>query len=434
MSFRSTLFWAIVATVVAMAAIERGARAVATAGADRLEARLEGRLDDAVADLESLLREAVGGSGDPAALRSEREPGAVYTPVPGGAGLVGPLPEVDRGPAWAARTVRLRDGAIVSVAVPLAWWERYARDAGRLEALAVPLLLAVAFAVASGLAHRLTGPLRDLTVATERLADESFAGTVPIPAGDDELARLARSFDRARDAVRSRIDRERTFTRFVSHELRTPLSALKLQVERASLPGVDPADVTPRLERSVRRLEQVLTALLHLARAHERDDAAHGRAPLREVIADVAEAARDGGGAVLAVSDATPPGAQVRDARLLRQALANLIDNAVRHGSTRAALRAWTDGASLEIRVVDDGPGVDAAVLPHLAEPFRRGDTSAEGLGLGLTLVAAIAERLDGELVLRNRDAGFEAALRIPRLVSFVPDVASESESPPGHE
>ena len=434
MNFRTTLFWAIVATVVAMAAIERGARAVAAAGADRLEARLELRLDDAVADLESLLREAVDGSGDPGALRSEREPGAVYTPVPGGAGLVGPLPEVDRGPGWASRTVRLQDGAIVSVAVPLAWWERYARDEGRLELLAVPPLLAVAFAVASWLAHRLTGPLRELTVATERLADDRFAGTVPIPAGDDELARLARSFDRARVAVRSRIDRERTFTRFVSHELRTPLSALKLQIERASLPGVEPADVTPRLERAVLRMEHVLTALLHLARADERDDGARGHALLRDVIADVVEAARDGGGATLIVSDATPPGASVRDARLLRQALANLIDNAVRHGSTRAAMRAWADGSRLEIRVVDDGPGVDPAILPHLAEPFRRGQTSADGLGLGLTLVAAIAERLEGELVLRNRDVGFEAALRIPRLVTLGTESAPGPPSRPRHQ
>lgn len=420
MSFRSSLFWTIVATVATIAALERGTRIAATVVADRVDVRVEARLDDAVADLEALLREAVEGlnrnDGDE---RVEREPEAVYAPVPDGPELVEALPTAERGPGWASRSVRLQDGAIVSVAVPLAWWERLGRNPGRLEWAIVPILVLVAFATASWATRRLTAPLRALSVVTERMADDRFVEPVPVPPGDDELARLARSFEQTREAIRTLLERERTFTRFVSHELRTPLSALKLHIERAQLPGVDPADVAPALERNVRRMEDVLNALLRLARATERGEArrAGDGASLRGLIADVTSAVDPAGQARLVVSDATPAGTFVRDAQLVRQALTNLIDNALRHGSRRAALRAWTDGDRLEVRIVDDGPGVDEDTLRRLTEPFYRGRTDSSGLGLGLALVATIADALQGELILRNRDAGFEAALRLPGIV-----------------
>ena len=280
-----------------------------------------------------------------------------------------------------------------------------------LDLIDLPVSLALAFVLAGWLSRRLTRPLRALTRATEQLAAEQVPEPLAVPAGDDDLARLARSFNRMSAALRALLDRERTLTRYATHELRTPLSALKLQVERAQRHAAAPASTLDAMARNVVRMEEVIGALLQLTRTGERDRTPHGlNETIEEVFAALPPAVR---GRVDLMS--LPPDVRVTDAALVQRALHNLVDNALAHGAIPVQVHVGRDGDDLTLRVRDRGPGVPEGALADLTRPYVR--SASGGTGLGLALVAFIAQTLGGELALRNLEPGFEATLRLPIVV-----------------
>lgn len=280
-----------------------------------------------------------------------------------------------------------------------------------LDLIDLPLSIALAFVVAGWLSRRLTRPLRNLTRATEQLAAEQFPEPLPVPDADDDLARLARSFNRMSAALRALLERERTLTRYATHELRTPLSALKLQVERAQRHAAAPSATLDAMARNVVRMEEVIGALLQLARTGERDRAVHGLTDvIDEVFAALPPTVR---GRVDLMS--LPPEVRITDAALVQRALHNLVDNALAHGAVPVQVHVGRDGGTLTLRVRDRGPGVAEGALADLTRPYVRSTTG--GTGLGLALVAFISQTLGGDLVLRNLQPGFEANLRLPIVV-----------------
>jgi signal transduction histidine kinase len=282
-----------------------------------------------------------------------------------------------------------------------------------LDVLDLPVFVALALLTAGWLSRRLERPLRALTRATEQLAAERFPEPLPVPEGDDDVARLARSFNRMSATLRALVERERTLSRFATHELRTPLSALKLQVERAQRAERPNPATLEAMARNVRRMEEVIEALLSLARTGERDRTPHGLADLvDEVLAALPPAVR---GRVDLMS--IPPDVAVTDGALIQRALHNLVDNALAHGAVPVHVHLNRDGADLTLRVRDRGPGVPEDALAHLARPYYRTADRGGGMGLGLALVAFIAQTLDGDLAMRNLDPGFEATLRLPVVV-----------------
>ena len=277
-----------------------------------------------------------------------------------------------------------------------------------LDLLDLPVAIALAVVVAGWLSRRLTRPLRSLTQATEQLANEQFPEPLPVPEGHDDLARLARSFNRMSAALRALVERERTLTRYATHELRTPLSALKLQVERAQRNAPVPAAALDAIARNVVRMEEVIGALLQLARSGERD---RTPAALVDVIDET----------FLALSPtvrsrvdlmSVPLDVRITDGALVQRALHNLIGNALAHGAVPVQVYVGRDGETLTLRVRDRGPGVPEGALADLTRPFVR--SAAGGTGLGLALVAFIAQTLGGEISLRNLHPGFEASLKLP--------------------
>lgn len=279
-----------------------------------------------------------------------------------------------------------------------------------LDLLDLPITLALAVLVAGWLSRRLTRPLRSLTRATEQLANEQFPEPLPVPEGNDDLARLARSFNRMSAALRALVDRERTLTRYATHELRTPLSALKLQVERAERHAAAPTPTLEAMGRNVRRMEEVIGALLQLTRSGERD---RTPTPLVDVVDETFAALSP---MVRSRVDlmSVPPDVRVTDGALVQRALHNLVGNALAHGAVPVQVYVGRDGDCLTLRVRDRGPGVPDGALAELTRPFVR--SAAGGTGLGLALVAFIAQTLGGELALRNLRPGFEASLRLPIL------------------
>ena len=280
-----------------------------------------------------------------------------------------------------------------------------------LDLIDLPLSIALAFAVAGWLSRRLTRPLRTLTRATEQLAAAQFPEPLRVPDGDDDVARLARSFNRMSAALHALLERERTLTRYATHELRTPLSALKLQVERAQRHATAPTATLDAMARNVLRMEEVIGALLQLARTGERDHVPHALTDvIDEVFAALPPAVR---GRVDLMS--IPPEVHITDAALVQRALHNLVDNALAHGAVPVQVHVGRDGGTLTLRVRDRGPGVAEGALADLTRPYVR--STSGGTGLGLALVAFITQTLGGDLALRNLQPGFEANLRLPIVV-----------------
>jgi len=207
---------------------------------------------------------------------------------------------------------------------------------------------------------------------------------------------------------------ERAFAAHAAHSLRTPLAGLSAQLELARTQA--PVEMQPRLELAhdaARRLGGVVEALLTMARAS-------GLPPWRDfaprLLLPVAMARRID-------VDATPLDAAPQlagDPDLLAVAVANLVDNAARHGASHVRLDAGRDAESQRIQVTDDGPGVDVERLAALRSALQRFDATGEvesTLGLGLTLAASVARAHGGQVdleCLARPGEGFCVRLRWP--------------------
>ena len=281
-----------------------------------------------------------------------------------------------------------------------------------LDLLDLPVTLGLAILVAGWLSRRLTRPLRTLTRATEQLANEQFPEPLPVPEGDDDLARLARSFNRMSAALRALVDRERTLTRYATHELRTPLSALKLQVERAQRHATEPNPTLDAMARNVRRMEEVIGALLQLTRSGERD---RTPAALVDVIEETFAALSP---TVRSRVDlmSLPPDVRITDGALVQRALHNLIGNALAHGAVPGpGLRRSGRRAPIAARA-----------RPRTGRPGGRPDRNSPDR----SCAAPPAARASGSRSSRSSrrrsvarcrcgtcDPGFEASLRLPIVV-----------------
>ena len=288
-----------------------------------------------------------------------------------------------------------------------------ARKAVRPFFFAFPLLLLlIVAAVRSG--------LRPLEAMAEEVSKRSLDHLEPLslPAVPNEAKPLADAIDRLLERLLAARDNERRFTSDAAHELRTPLAAIRIQLQVARLsPEVSQREkaldnVQSGLDRASRLVEQ----MLGLARLDPLATLAQTTSmPTRDFLSDTLVDMRD----VYPEADfliESPADLNLHgDVGLLRVALSNLVDNAIRYGGGRITLFARTGENCLELGVADQGPGVAVDELVHLRERFFRGAAvqSIAGSGLGLAIVERIAELHGATLVLNNRmNGGFEAALR----------------------
>jgi signal transduction histidine kinase len=400
MSFRRTVFVALVLAVL-------------------LSALLEGVLDLVVEELvsrheagrQTFVREMADrmATGDVAVVPAGSGPLRARVLAGDGSPLVHESFPADTS-GWLVEERPLPDGGRLQVALELGLVDRLLANRLVVDLLDIPIFVVLALLVASLLGHLVAAPVRALTRATEARASQRIPAEIAVPTGSDELSALATSVNRLTAALRGYAERERSFTLYASHELRTPLSALRLQLDRAQLGLVAPEEVLPALDRNVARLEELLKALLALTRFDDGDDAT---AELAALVAESIATMSTEGHRRVAIARAPAPGTRVRHPRLLQGAIANLVENALRHGRGTVELDVEASGRLVVVRVRDEGPGVPAEELRRLTEPFfRRADGG--GLGLGLAFVDRIAETLGGTLHLRTTERGFEATVTLP--------------------
>lgn len=250
------------------------------------------------------------------------------------------------------------------------------------------------------------GALRPLATLRDSLARRRGSDLSPLQmAAPTEVAPLVSHLNALFERIRGTLEAERRFTSQAAHELRTPLAGIRAQAESA-LGAVGDAERRHALERVVGacdRLSRIVSQLLTLARMDEAPIEASQPCRLneiaREVIADLAPAALAAGVDLALVADSAV--SITADPVLVGVLLRNLVDNAVRYSGrgrhVEVRVDAPRDGARL--LVVDDGPGVAARDLALLGQAFFRGGRSGEdGSGLGLSIVARIAQRHRAEV------------------------------------
>jgi signal transduction histidine kinase len=311
---------------------------------------------------------------------------------------------------------------------------RIARELGPTMAVLGGGVLAVGVAL---IAFVVFGPVRRRLRAVQDATEQLGKGDLSVRApehGGDEVAALARSFNRMAEELRIRAEKLQVSDRVrrqlladVSHELNTPLTAMRGYIETLSMPelALDP----PTRQRYVnivmeetQRLERIIGDLLDLARLEGGGTAIRqSRVEVAALFQRVAARherdlqARD----IRLVQRVEPDaGTLVGDPDRLEQAIQNLAANALRHtpeGGTMT-LSAERAGGGITLTVRDSGPGIAPEQLPHIFDRFYKGDASrksAGGSGLGLSIVKAIVERHGGSITARN-DAGAVFEIRLP--------------------
>ncbi|TMM43808.1 MAG: HAMP domain-containing histidine kinase [Actinobacteria bacterium] len=277
-------------------------------------------------------------------------------------------------------------------------------------------------AVAAVLARWILRPVGQLDDAAHRISAGALDARVPSGVGPPELRRLARSFNTMADDVTDALDRQRAFVAQASHQLRNPLTALRLRVEELGTFITDPAggDEHRLALEEADRLRRICDGLLALARAErgryhvEVEDAA---VTADERVAAWQPLARERGITLRRNGSGSAPVHAVPTA--VGQALDALIDNALKFSGPDATVEVTVvpDGDRVELRVVDDGPGLADALRRQATERFWRAPDAqnVDGSGLGLPIATVLVTASGGDLELLAADPrGLDARLRFP--------------------
>jgi two-component system OmpR family sensor kinase len=293
--------------------------------------------------------------------------------------------------------------------------------------IAGAIFVAAAGLGAYGLARAALSPVERLRREVAALSERDQAPGVQVPRTRDEIAALAQTMNQLLGRLQRALARQRALVADASHELRTPLAVLSGELELASRPGRTREELAAAVGAAgeeAARLARITEQLLVLARSDEDKMALRlERTDIRQLLTRCAgRAAGRGHAAGVSIQvDAAPGLAADIDPDRIREAVDNLVDNALRFApaGTRVTLAARPAGHDLVLDVSDCGPGFPADFLPHAFERFRRPDSgrarSDGGAGLGLAIVRAIASAHHGRAVAGNRPGGGAVvALELP--------------------
>ncbi|MGW0898578.1 sensor histidine kinase, partial [Streptomyces goshikiensis] len=306
-----------------------------------------------------------------------------------------------------------------------------------------PPLIGFAAALAWWVTGQALRPVAAIRTGLAAVTASELDRRVPDPGGADEIAELARTVNDTLDRLERSDARQRQFTADASHELRNPLAAVRSRLEVA-LESPDRESVAAALA-DTERLQRIAADLLLLARLDE-DGAGAGDGGRGGTGGGTGTGAGTGGGAgharsepvdlaLLAAEDVArrpEPRVAVRlearapvpasgDPARLERALANLVDNALRHARAGVTVRAGADpaGGWALLEVTDDGPGIPEADRDRVFERFVRLDPdrsrAAGGTGLGLAIAREIARAHGGDVrALASSAGGARLVLRVP--------------------
>lgn len=247
----------------------------------------------------------------------------------------------------------------------------------------------------------------DLMTQTARIISASdLSARLNLPKTDDEVSRLAETFDDMLDRLESSFDRERRFLADASHELRTPLTAMQSILSVMREHRRTPEDYERALDDLSEvnaRMRGLVERLLMMARSDSPAAMAHELVRLDELLCDICETVQPMAqqrGLVLNC-DCSEPLCLMGDTDALLRMFLNLIDNAIKyteHGTV--TVHAQAAGKLARVRIIDTGPGISQQDLPRIFDRFFRADPSRSepGFGLGLSIVRDVARQHHGNV------------------------------------
>ena len=295
------------------------------------------------------------------------------------------------------------------------------------------ILFAIVLASAGGyfLARKSLAPVADMSAQADHIGEFTIHDRLPIQNPDDELGRLAATFNRLLDRLDAAFERQRRFIADASHELRTPLAILQGESEVALSKEMRSSDEYREslaiLHQEARRLSRVVDDMFTLSRADAGQyPVAFREFYLDELACDCVQSMRSLAAAksISLLTNSDREFSILADESLVRRMLLNLLDNSIKYtpngGTVSITTRATADAA--EISVTDNGPGIPCELQPRIFERFFRGDQARSrsnpngGAGLGLSIAKWIAEAHHGALQLTcSSSAGTVFTARLPK-------------------
>ncbi|WP_424889768.1 sensor histidine kinase [Streptomyces sp. XH2] len=318
-----------------------------------------------------------------------------------------------------------RPGTAVSIAQPRSEIDRPLGSLAVVLAITAGVGVLLAATAGAWIARAGLRPVDRLTGAVEHIArTEDLAVRIPVE-GEDEIARLSRSFNAMTAALASSRDRQQQLIADAGHELRTPLTSLRTNIDllvRSEETGrAIPPEDRKELLASVRAQMAELAALIGDLQELSRPDAGPGTEPVQVIaLHEAAERAVERArlrGAGLSFRVRLESWYVRAEPAALERALVNLLDNAVKFSPPGGAVEVALSGTTGELTVRDHGPGIAPDELPHVFDRFWRSPSarSMPGSGLGLSIVARTVRQAGGEVALRPaQGGGTVASVRLP--------------------
>jgi two-component system sensor histidine kinase MprB len=301
-------------------------------------------------------------------------------------------------------------------------------------ALAVVAVAGIGLAAVLGraTAAAATAPVQRLSRAAETVARTGDTSHPIEVHGDDELGRLARSFNSMLAALGASIRRQRELVADASHELRTPVASIRTNVEvlkrsDADLPDEERSEILTEVVATTEEMSLLIADLLEVARHEETSGPAEWFRLDHEVLAAV-EQARQMHPTVTVTLDAEQS-TVVGTAPRVRRAVLNLVDNAAKWSPPGQCVDVTAHGTTVTVQ--DHGPGIPPDDLDRVFDRFYRSAAARgrPGSGLGLSIVRQVAEDHGGTVEATNTDRGARFTLRLPRPASLADDFRHSSSS-----
>ncbi len=287
--------------------------------------------------------------------------------------------------------------------------------------LRIGLAILISGLVCYGLSRLLTGRLRQLQLASRRLADGELDTRLQVrERGGDESDELARDFNSMAQQLQERVQAQKRLLADVSHELRSPLARLRVALALAQEDKTKTDSYLQRIERETERLEDLIGQLLASQSASSPLDAHIDLVPLLQQLCEDANFEGQASGKQLQLHTRLPHAIVSSTSDLLHKSFENILRNALTHTHDHTEVTIELDrvGPTYRIRVEDNGPGVPQAELDHIFGEFYRVDTARSrdsgGYGLGLAIARRAIARHGGSIHAENTDRGLRITVTLP--------------------
>ena len=314
---------------------------------------------------------------------------------------------------------------LYDIVIAAGWWS-------------ISIVIVLGLAGGIFVARRVLTRVDAMTETSQTIMAGDLSGRLPVQGTDDELDRLAVNLNAMLERIEALLKGFKEVSDNIAHDLKTPLTRLRNRCEEALNLGKSEADYRAALQATIEEsdgLIKTFNALLMIARAESGQSstplAEFDAAEIAEGVAEFYEPVADEKGLTLRIEAASP--LPLRGSReLVTQALANLVDNAIKYANParleaigiqigpanpEIAVAAAVENDHVLLSVADHGPGIAEADRAHVVERFVRLEHSRSepGSGLGLSLASAVARLHGGELRLEDNHPGLKAILALPR-------------------